>query len=88
MRFRHVFSLIEIKKMAVCGCIMPTGPGRSAPATSKSSIMQKFALKLLLTSLIVRRKSKRIDGAQLATSLLTLALLFSIGLYAWLHGQY
>jgi len=50
--------------------------------------MQKFALKLLLTSLIVRRKSKRIDGAQLAASLLTVVVIVLVGLHVWSHGQY
>jgi hypothetical protein len=55
---------------------------------SKSRIMQKFALKLLLTSLIVRRGSKRVDGAQLAASLLTLVGIVLIGIYMWSHDQY
>jgi hypothetical protein len=50
--------------------------------------MQKFALRLLLTSLIVRRGSKRIDGAQLAASLLTLVVIVLVGLYMWSHGEY
>jgi hypothetical protein len=50
--------------------------------------MQKFALKLLLTNLTVRRGSKRIDGAQLAASLLTLTVIVLIGLYVWSHGQF
>ncbi|WP_213736970.1 hypothetical protein [Bradyrhizobium sp. dw_411] len=50
--------------------------------------MQKFALKLLLSRLIVRRGAKRIDGAQLAASLLTLLGIALIGLYVWSHGQY
>lgn len=50
--------------------------------------MQKFALKFLLTSLIVGRGSKRLDGAQLATSLLTLVVIVLVGLYVWSHGQY
>jgi hypothetical protein len=50
--------------------------------------MQKFALKLLLTGLIVRRGSKRIDGVQLAASLLTLVVIVLVGLYVWSHGQY
>jgi hypothetical protein len=62
--------------------------GRREPATSKSRIMQKFALKLLLTSLIVRRGSKRVDGAQLAASLLTLVGIVLVGLYIWSHDQY
>jgi hypothetical protein len=51
-------------------------------------MMQKFALKLLLTSLIVRRGSKRVDGAQLGASLLTLVVIVLIGLYMWSHDQY
>ena len=67
---------------------MPAGPGRREPATPRSRIMQKFALKFLLTSLIVGRGSKRLDGAQLATSLLTLVVIVLVGLYVWSHGQY
>ena len=52
---------------------------RCEPATPKSRTMQKFALKLLLTSLVVRRRSKRIDGAQLAASLVTLVVIVSVG---------
>ena len=88
MRFRRVFRLIEIKKKAVSGCIMPAGPGAVRAGHVEVSIMQKFALKLLLTNLIVRRGSKRIDGAQLVASLLTLILIFLVGLYVWSHGQY
>jgi hypothetical protein len=62
--------------------------GRHEPATSKSRRMQEFALKLLLTSLIVRRGSKRVDGAQLAASLLTLVGIVLVGLYMWSHDQY
>jgi hypothetical protein len=63
--------------------------GRRKPATSKSRIiMQKFALKLLLTSLIVRRGSKRVDGAQFAALLLTLVGIVLVGLYIWSHDQY
>jgi len=50
--------------------------------------MPKFALKLLLTSLTVRRGSKRMDGAQLVASLLTLIGIVLVGLYVWSHGQY
>jgi hypothetical protein len=50
--------------------------------------MQKFALKMLLTSLLVRRGSKRIDGAQLAASLLMVVVTVLVGLYVWSHGQY
>jgi hypothetical protein len=50
--------------------------------------MPKFALKMLLTGLAVRRGSKRTDGAQLAAALLTLAVIVLAGLYIWSHGQY
>jgi hypothetical protein len=50
--------------------------------------MQKLAVKLLLTSLIARQGSKRIDGTQLAASLLTLVVIVLVGLYVWSHGQY
>jgi hypothetical protein len=62
--------------------------GRREPAMSRSRVMQKFALKFLLTSLIVRRGSKRINGAQLAASLLTVVVIVLVGLYVWSHGQY
>ena len=61
---------------------------RREPARSKSRIMPKFALKMLLTSLIVRRGSKRVDGAQLGASILTLVVIVLVGLYVWSHGQY
>jgi hypothetical protein len=44
-------------------------------------MMHKFALKFLLTSMIVRRGSKRVDGAQLAASLLMLVVIVLVGLY-------
>jgi hypothetical protein len=50
--------------------------------------MPKIALRFLLTSLIARRGSKRMDGTQLAASLLTLAVVVVVGLYLWSHGQY
>ena len=50
--------------------------------------MQKFILKLLLTSLVFRRGSKRIEGAQLVASLLTLVVIISVGLYVWAHRLY
>jgi hypothetical protein len=50
--------------------------------------MQKFAIKLLMTSLIIRRGSKRIDGAELAASLLMLVVIVLVGLYMWSQGQY
>jgi hypothetical protein len=52
------------------------------------SIMPKFALKILLTGLAVRRGSKRTDGVQLAASLLTLTVIVLAGLYIWSHGRY
>ena len=51
--------------------------------------MQKFALKMLLTSLTVHRSSsRRIRGMQVVTSILTLILLAAVGLYIWTHGGY
>jgi hypothetical protein len=51
--------------------------------------MQKFALKMLLTSLAVRRSSsQRIRGIQFVTTVLTLVLLATVGLYIWAHGGY
>jgi hypothetical protein len=49
--------------------------------------MQKFALKMLLTSLTVgRSSSRRIRGVQVVTAVLTLFLLATVGLYIWAHG--
>jgi hypothetical protein len=49
--------------------------------------MQKFALKMLLTSLAVgRSSSRRIRGVQVVTAVLTLFLLATIGLYIWTRG--
>jgi hypothetical protein len=45
--------------------------------------MQRFAIRLLLTSLLSRRSSKRLDGMQVITSLMTAALILFVGLYAW-----
>lgn len=51
--------------------------------------MSKFALKMLLTSLTVgRSSSRRIRGVQVATTVLTLVLLATVGLYIWAHGGY
>ena len=61
--------------------------GASRPS-STSRTMHKFALRFLLTSLIAQRGSKRIDGVQLAASLLTLLVIALVGLYMWSHGQY
>jgi hypothetical protein len=52
------------------------------------SIMPKFALKMLLTSLTVRHGSRRSDGVQLVATLLTLAVIVLAGLYIWAHGPY
>jgi hypothetical protein len=49
--------------------------------------MQKFALKMLLTSFTVgRSSSRRIRGVQVITAVLTLFLLATAGLYIWAHG--
>jgi hypothetical protein len=48
--------------------------------------MQKFALKLLLTRLVVRRQSKRIEGVQVVTTFITLAVIAFVGIYVWAHG--
>lgn len=51
--------------------------------------MQKFALKMLLTSLTVgRSSSRRIRNLQAITAVLTLFLLMTVGLYIWAHGGY
>jgi hypothetical protein len=51
--------------------------------------MQKFALKMLLTSLTVgRSSSRRVRGLQVVTYVLTLVLLATVGLYIWAHGGY
>jgi hypothetical protein len=51
--------------------------------------MQKFALKMLLTSLTIgRSSSRRIRSAQVVTSVLTLILLAAVGRYIWTHGGY
>jgi hypothetical protein len=80
--------LIEIKQTTVSRCIMPAGRTRDAPGHAAMSLMPKFALKMLLTSLTVRRGSKRSDGVQLVATLLTLALIVLAGLYIWSHGPY
>jgi hypothetical protein len=49
--------------------------------------VQKFALKMLLTSLTVGQSpSRRIRGVQVATAALTLVLLAAVGLYIRAHG--
>jgi len=51
--------------------------------------MQRFVLKMLLTSLTVgRSSSRRIRGMQVVTTVLTLVLLAIVGLYIWAHGGY
>jgi hypothetical protein len=50
--------------------------------------MPKFALKMLLSGLALRRGSRRNDGVQFAAALLTLAVIVLAGLYIWSHGQY
>jgi hypothetical protein len=48
--------------------------------------MQKFALKLLLTRLTLKGRSRRIQGVQVVTTLLTLVIIVCIGIYIWAHG--
>jgi hypothetical protein len=48
--------------------------------------MQKIALKLLVTRLMVRRQSKRIEGVQVVTTFVTLAVIALVGIYIWAHG--
>jgi hypothetical protein len=50
--------------------------------------MQKFALKLLLTRLLSTKASSRVDGIELVTTLMTMALIVFVGLYAWTHSFY
>lgn len=48
--------------------------------------MKRFARKMLLTTLILGRRSARIPGVEVATNFLTLAVLVSLGLYILVHG--
>ena len=48
--------------------------------------MQKIALKLLLTRLVIKRRSKRFEGVQVVTTFITLAVIVSVGIYVWAHG--
>lgn len=48
--------------------------------------MPRFALKMLLTSLTLRRRSGRIKGVEVATTLLTLLVLISVGIYIFARG--
>ena len=66
----------------------PIETSRSSHRAPKSGSMQKLALKLLLTGLLSTRASKRLDGIQLATTLMTIALMVFVGLYAWTHSFY
>ena len=51
--------------------------------------MQRFGLKMLLTSLTIGRSSSpRIRGMQFATAILTLVMFAVVGLYIWAHGGY
>jgi hypothetical protein len=53
-----------------------------------SHTMQKFALKLLLTKLIFRHRSKRVDGAQFLSAVLLLVLITCVGIYLLIQGPY
>ncbi len=50
--------------------------------------MQKFGLKMLITNMMLTRRSRRVDGAQFVASLLTLVAIVSVGLYICAHGPY
>ena len=78
--------LIDVKPANASGYMMR--PGRCKLAIGNSSPMPKLALKLLLTSLVFKRRSKRMSGMQFAGSLLTLALIISVGLYVSTRGPY
>ncbi len=87
------------KTLSRCFSIDPGQPGviskadsaawfEQAHAHCREVKLQKFALKMLLTSLTVRRRSGRIRGVEVVTTLLTLALLVAVGVYIWAHGGY
>jgi hypothetical protein len=42
--------------------------------------------RLLLTSQVFRRRSKRIDGGQIVAALLTLVVIVFVGFSVWTHG--
>jgi hypothetical protein len=85
--FRTRLRLIEIKRGALRHNINRSVYCSSRPPQSRAE-MQKIALKMLLTGLIARRGSKRINAAQLTASLLMLVVLLFVGLYIWSHGAY
>jgi hypothetical protein len=87
MRFRRASQLIQVKLGAISKQIVPLSSGRLT-LTCHEVTLQKFALKMLLTSLTVRRRSGRIRGVEVVTTFLTLALLVSVGFYIWAHGGY
>jgi hypothetical protein len=74
--------------MAFPGASCPQAGPAAQPGRAATSIMPKFALKMLLTGLTVRRGSRRTDGVQFVATLLTLAVIVLAGLYIWLHGPY
>ena len=96
MRYRHArklrrVRLCEIKGRLVSGHILSSIQSLARAGSARAATsgpMQKFALKLLLTSLAIKRRSKRIDGAQFVASLLTLVVLVAVGLYIWSRGPY
>lgn len=73
--------LPETYCLRVAGCSGPTDI-----RGWKWRTMPKLALKLLLTSLVVQGRSKRIQGVQVATTLITLVVIVSVGIYLWAHG--
>lgn len=95
MQCQHDFRLIQIKyrnaletyrQISNADRIRSNAP-KLVPIL-KSGSMQKFALKFLLTNLLFARASKRREGIQLVTTLMTMALIVFVGLYAWTHSFY
>ena len=48
--------------------------------------MQKFVLRMLLTSRVLRRPSARVGDAQAIAALMTMIFLVLVGIYAWIRS--
>ena len=66
---------------------MPSGT-MVASARRHHLAMKRFALKLLLTTRVLRRGSGRLDPAELVTWLLTVVVFVFIGVLLWVRGPY